>query len=173
MVVSWQFCGSEPTRHACLTSSQFPTTLQCNSLSAVKNVLNFFFRHPTTDRFCTFSYTPPATPHERHEQHGAEQQERTAWTSARRFRSRSFHPCFTSSARHSARRFRSRLRACSIAVAVACSSRNRRCSCLHRSSITRKRFRRCCCSSCFCCSGYCCSSCCCCTHPTDHSNSTL
>ena len=137
-----------------------------------------FFQTPDNGPIFTFSYTPTRHPPLPRAQHGAEQHERTAWTSARCFRSRSFRRCFTSSARRSAGRSRSRLRTCSIAVAVACSSRNRRCSCSQLgSSITRKRSRRCCCccSSCCCCcrsNCSCCSSCCCCcycTHPTETS----
>ena len=129
------------------------------------------FQTPDNGPFLTIFYTPTRHPSLPRAQHGADQHERTAWTSACRFRSRSSRRCFTSSARRSARRSRSRLRACSIAVAVACPSRNRRCSCSHISSIIRKRPCRCCCccSSCCCCSGCCCSSCffCCCTHPTE------
>ena len=76
-----------------------------------------------------------------------------------------FPSLLTSSARRSARRSRSRLRACSIAVAVACSSRNRRCSAQRHQNSKRSCRCCCCCSSCCCCccSGCCCStSCCCC-----------
>ena len=145
------------------------------------NVFHVFFRHPTTgtstgrfflNNVSLHANTPPASPTSAACAHGAEQHERTAWTSDHRFRSRSFRRCFTSPARRSARRSRSRLRACSIAFAVACSSRNRRCSAQRHQNSKRPCRCCCCCSSCCCCSGCCCSSCfccCCCTHPTETS----
>ena len=68
-------------------------------------------RHPTTDRFSTCQH---ATRHSHERSTAPKQHERTAWTSARRFRSRSFRRCFTSSARRSTRRSRSRGRACAL-----------------------------------------------------------